>query len=80
MLFGVFRFIGGQLWVEGLPGEKGNNAIRRVDDNEEPKTGKIHELSHRSVRFNAAVRLHGTEPFKGTRATWLATRHGATGM
>ena len=80
VLFGVSRFIGGQLWVEGLPGEKGNNAIRRVDDNEEPKTGKIHELSHRSVRFNAAVRLHGTEPFKGTRATWLATRHGATGM
>ena len=67
--FGITRFIGGQLWIEGLPNEKGNTAIRRVDSSDEPKAGRIHELSHKSVRFNAALRLHGTEPFKGTRAT-----------
>ncbi|CAE7336713.1 unnamed protein product, partial [Symbiodinium sp. CCMP2592] len=69
VLFGITRFIGGQLWIEGLPNEKGNTAIRRVDSSDEPKAGRLHELSHKSVRFNSALRLHGTEPFKGTRAT-----------
>ena len=61
VLFGISRFIGGQLWVERLPGEKVLTETR----------SQRHEVSHRSVRFKAALRLHGTEPFRGTR---LVTR------
>ncbi|CAE7168455.1 unnamed protein product, partial [Symbiodinium necroappetens] len=67
VVLGLTRFQGGQLWVEGVPGENGNNVLRCVNNEGEIKAGKLHELSHKSVRFNAAVRMHGTEPFQGVR-------------
>ena len=48
VLFGPAS-LGGQLWIEGLPGEKGNNAIRRVDCNEEPKAGRHYMNFHIGV-------------------------------
>ncbi|CAE7032769.1 GIP [Symbiodinium sp. CCMP2592] len=67
VVLGLSRFQGGQLWTEGLPGECGNTAIRHIDNEGQQKPGKLHELSHKYVRFNAAVRMHGTEPFQGVR-------------
>ncbi|CAE7437106.1 RE2 [Symbiodinium sp. CCMP2592] len=67
VVLGLSWFQGGQLWIEGLPGELGNTAIRHIDNGGQQKPGRVHELSHKCVRFNAAVRMHGTEPFQGVR-------------
>ena len=69
VLLGLTKFEGGQLWLEGLQGEEGNNIVRRTSDGDETKVGRLYEVSGgKSVRFNAALRTHGTEPFRGTRA------------
>ncbi|CAE7467613.1 GIP, partial [Symbiodinium sp. CCMP2592] len=72
VVLGLTRFQGGQIWIEGIPGERGNNAIRHIDNEGEARAGRLHELSHKSVRFNAAVRTHGTEPFQGVRGVAIA--------
>ena len=42
VVIGLSRFQGGQLWIEGLPGEKGNTAVRYTDKDGQPKAGKLH--------------------------------------
>ena len=71
-ILGITRFEGGQLWIEGLPGEGSNTALRVVEEDEDPRPGKLYEISHNNVRYNGEGRLIGTEPFRGCRTVAIA--------